>query len=198
MPQSHRIRVGSIAAIAATLLLSGCAGNVSVPGAASDTSASAAATAQSSTPTASPSATAAGTPVTMGCDQVLTLQNVYDYNPNFGQNPSFSTPDQITPLTKIGGVACGWINQTSGSTFAVGIAKPDAPTTAELTSQAASTLSSTPAYGSSPVQGYFGLQNGVGVAEVFSNGYQIVITSSDFGQAEDAAQLMQFVLANLK
>ncbi|MGV1034741.1 MAG: hypothetical protein ACOYBP_05905 [Microbacteriaceae bacterium] len=197
MARSHLMGFGSVAALSLTLLLTACVGDASVPGV-TDNGQSPATSTGTSSATPTPTATAGGTPLTIGCDQLLSLQNVYDYNPNFGQNPTFQTPDQIAPLSKIGGVACGWVNQTSGSTFAVGVAKPDAPTLASVTAQAAASLTSTTAFGSAPVQGYFGVQNGVGVAEAFSNGYQIVITSSDFGQAEDAAQLMQMVIANLK
>lgn len=198
MARTLWVSTASIAAVAATLLLSACTGAAEIPSIESVATSTASASSPSATATPSPTATAAGTPVAMSCDQVLTLQNVYDYNPNFGLDPAFTAPDQIAPLTQIGGVACGWINQTSGTTFAVGIAKPDAATLAAATSQAAATMASTAAFGTAPIQGYFGVQNGVGVAEVFSNGYQIVVTSNDFTQPEEAAELVLMVLANLK
>lgn len=185
--------------VAVSLALSGCASPE--PAANSTTSsgstASASASAASS-PTPTPTATPAGTPVTVGCNEILTLQNVYDYNPNYGANPTFRVPDQITPLTKIGGVACGWVNQTSGDTFAVGIAKPDAATKTQAANQAATSYKAVPTYGNPPIEGFFGVESGVGVATVFANGYWIVVTSSTFIEPGDAAELVENVLANVR
>lgn len=182
--------------LSGVVLLSGCSGDVTVPGASEETSSAATAT-ESSAATATPTATASGTPLTLSCTQILSLQNVYDFNPNFGQNPTFTTPDQIAPLTKIGGVACGWINQTSGDTFAVGVAKPDAVTQAAAANQAAADLQAVPTYGANGTEGFFGVKSGVGVVEVFSKGYWVVLTSAGFLEPGDAAPLVEAVLANL-
>lgn len=183
--------------LGAVLALTGCSGDITVPGVTADSTSSASSPSAPSSATPTPTSTPSGTPLTLSCTQILSLQNVYDYNPNYGQNPTFSVPDQLTPLTKIGGVACGWINQTSGDTFAVGVAKPDTATAAAAANEAASRLQAVPTYGTGDVEGFFGVEAGVGVAEVFANGYWVVLTSAGFIEPGDAAPLVEAVLANL-
>lgn len=178
------------------LALAGCASNMEIPGQSTESSAPSASSSATAAP--SPTTTASGTPLTLSCTQILTLQNVYDFNPNYGENPNLSVPSQITPLTQIGGVACGWVNQTSGDTFVVGVAKPDAATETAAANTAAATLQPVPTYGTSGVEGFFGVVNNVGVAEVFANGYWIVVTSSGFIEPGDAGQLVESIIGNLK
>ncbi len=194
MEKTRLTVLGCSLGAAIALLLTGCASSMPLPAEPRSTSQSNVAS-PSDQPlvTASPS----GSPVTIGCDQLLSLQNVYDFNPNYGANPSFTVPDQLLPLTKIGGVACGWINQTSGDTIAVGVAKPDATTQAAAANTAASSYTAVPTYGTAPLEGYFGMSGSTGVATVFSNGYWIVVTGSAFLEPGDATKLVQSVIANL-
>lgn len=177
--------------------LSGCTSTSSDDSPSNVTSPSSSATATGATPSPSPSATLSGTPLTLSCTQILSLQDVYNYNPNYSQNPNFTVPSQATPLTKIGGVACGWVNQTSGDTFAVAVAKPDAASLATIADATATTYTAVPTYGTSPIEGYFGLSGSIGVATVFDKGYWVVVTSDAFLEPGDAAPLVASVLANL-
>lgn len=196
--QSSRVGVVSLGVAVAALVslgLAGCTGSSSDANSPATTSSGSSSTESISTPT--PTATLSGTPLTMSCTQILSLQNVYDFNPNYGENPNFKAPDQIVPLTKIGGVACGWINQTSGDTFAVGIAQPDAASLTTIANATAASYTAVPTYGTSPVEGYFGMSGSTGVATVFANGYWVVVASDAFLEPGDAAPLVASVLANL-
>ncbi|MFM6973763.1 MAG: iron ABC transporter ATP-binding protein [Agromyces sp.] len=182
--------------LSVVVLTAGCAGGPAepTPSDTSSTSTSSPAPTESTTPTP----TASGTPLTLGCEQILSLQNVYDFNPNYSQDPAFKVPTPILPLTQIGGVACGWVNQTSGEKFAVGVAKPDEATQATVANQAAAQYQAVPTYGTTGIEGYFGVQSGVGVATVFANGYWIVFVSEAFVEPGDAAHLVEGALSNLQ
>ncbi|MEJ1230084.1 MAG: hypothetical protein WDM88_04815 [Galbitalea sp.] len=94
------------------------------------------------TPAASPSAppAASWTPVSVACSSVLTAQQVYGYNPNYVANGAYTPAAGSSAATMKSnhGVACGWINETSGSPIAISIAQPDATTLGGLKKTAAS------------------------------------------------------------
>ena len=135
-----------------------------------------------------------GTPVNLGCEQILTLQNVYDFNPNYAADPNAKTPESARTLTEIGGRNCGWVNLTSKDTFTVTVAQPDEPTLAAAKANAASAGGATDVYGA---DGFFTSSGGVGTATVFRNGYWIQLSSAGFFEAADAAQLAEMVISNL-
>lgn len=190
------------AALAAVLLLAGCGpeGTASPEPTASGSprpTASATPTAgpaPSAQPTAAPEAQPeVGEPVTVGCDQLVTAQEMYDYNPNFGLDATF-TPDAGSVAGQAlaaGGVVCRWTNQTSGETIDVSVAQPVARELASRKDELAAT--STPAaFGP---DGYFDASDITGVAQAFVGPFWVTATSTVFFQAEDAAPIMSAVIA---
>lgn len=185
----------------AVLVLSGCSlfGSKAAPSASpkpSRSSSASAAPSQSAAPSTTP--TPEATPVTISCDQLLTAQQLYDFNPNFGTAPGYApksgSPEADAVAAK--GISCGWQNQTSGSIIEIALAHPAASALTTLSGTAAEQSNPVPTYGTAPeVTGYFSPDGGV--AQVFAKGYWIVVASTDFLEPGDAAQPVADVIANL-
>lgn len=201
MPPSirlHRTRPACLAIIAAAsvVFLGGCTAEAPRPTATAAPTASEtpAATEPAPTETAEPPV-----PFTIECDALLTPQNVYDFNPNFGADPDYEpSAEGITGIVEEAGTACSWLNQTSGELIEVGVATPP-PSALEARKNAAA-LDSTPVptYGTPPdVEGYFVHSDGSGEAQVFQGPYWIVIDSSSLFEPGDAQLLVTAVLGNL-
>ncbi len=149
------------------------------------------------TPTPTPSATADdAVAVTVGCDELVTAQELYDYNPNFALQAQFSpTPGSLAAeAVAAKGVACSWVNLTSGETIVMAVAHlGDAALTARANELVVSS-NSVPTY---EVEGYFLLDGGVGTAQAFKSPYWISATSTYFFEPGDVAPLMANALSAL-
>ena len=189
----------AIAAVALlTLALTGCAPDGGdTPGTSTTPSAS-----QGPTDPPAPAATDQpgdgfdATPVTVECSALVTPQAVYDYNPNYSLQPSF-TPvagSDVATIMDNKGVGCSWVNQTSGETFVVAAAQLAAADIESIKQVLSS--SSTPVTGVGD-SAFFTASGGVGVAEVFSGSYWIVATSPAFYEIAEAKPLLQAALSAL-
>jgi len=147
-------------------------------------------------PSPSPSAAAgSGTPVAIACDTLVSRQTMYDFNPNFGLDDAFS-PKSGTPAATAkadNGVACNWLNQTSGDTVTIAVAQPAADELAKIAATAAQGTAVS-GLGSSA---YFSSANQVGRLDVFDGKYWIVATSVYFSTADDARTLVSSAVAAL-
>ena len=187
------------AGLAAATLLAGCAPSAT-PAATPSHTASASATAKPSdvplpvvTPTAPP------TPVGLTCDQVLTADQLYAFNPNFGPDPDYAPKDGSLEkkITDWQGVACAYLNQTSGDVIQIAVAKPPSDVMESLKNTAITTAKPVPTYGTPPtVEGYF-KPGEAGQVQIFRGSYWIVAESTSFFEPGDAAPLMQSVLGNV-
>ncbi|MBG6107637.1 arginyl-tRNA synthetase [Frigoribacterium sp. CG_9.8] len=206
-----RQRVTMVAvSLAATvaLALTGC---VSQPGSPaserpsnssdSDTSGSGSSPAASTNPSPSSSAVAGATPTKIACGTLLSAQAVYDFNPNFGLDSSFTPKSGTAAATAVAerGTACTWRNQTSKETFTIAVARPAATEFASLRSKVA-TGTATPGLGDAA---YFSSSDSsssgaVGRIDVFTGAYWLVATSVYFGSATDAKDLVTTALRALK
>ncbi|MHC5796867.1 arginyl-tRNA synthetase [Lacisediminihabitans sp. FW035] len=189
-----------VVALAATVALA-LAGCVPEPGSQatpkpSRSSTSSASPSASATPSPSPSTPAAATPTKIPCDTLVSAQTVYDFNPNFGLDSAFSPKSGSAAATAVAytGTACNWLNQTSGDTFTVAVARPAATDLASVKAKAAT---GTPASGLGDAA-YFSTSGGVGRVDVFSGAYWLVATSVYFGSAADANDLVTSALGALK
>lgn len=188
-------------AVVLALGLSGC-----VPGGAPEPTGT---TGSSSTPkpTATPTDTPApavtdepsdgfdSTPVTIDCNTLVTPQVVYDYNPNYGNQPDFTPAagSDVATIAANQGVACNWVNQTSGVTFQVAVAQLAAD---DLATVRAGLPSGTAVSGAGDAA-YFSASGGVGVAHVFSGPYWIVATSPAFYEFVEVQPIVKGALAAL-
>lgn len=201
MPSPSRSFPAGIALAAAVLLLAACSPEASEPST-TDTPTSAAAE-----PTGSPAATEQPDPepteepipFQVDCEQVLSAQQVYDFNPNYGVDPGYEpTGEAAIAVDEDLGTACGYLNQTSGEVIEVAVATPP-PAALEARMNAAATSSSVvPTYGTPPdVEGYFIQSGGTGQAQVFTRGYWIVLSSPALFEPGDAQQLVAAIIGNL-
>jgi hypothetical protein len=201
----RRLRA-AFALTGATLALIALAGCAPESGAEPTASATAGATAEPTdtaaptvkpTETATPAPVAEGTAVDLGCDDILTAEDVYDLNPNFGVDPNFAASSETaTTATSYDGVACGWLNQSSGEVIEVSVAMPNEALANTLKDSALASGTIVPTYGSAPeVEGYF--SPSTGTAQVFSGGYWVAVSSPDMIEPGDAERIVGTVLGNL-
>ena len=205
---SSRRRAGLLLAGGAlfALLLAGCSGvgeptptnsAIATSGASADPTTSAE-PASSPTPTPTPEAT--GSPITQICGDLLTLQDVYDFNPNYGSAPDYSpTADGLAATAAAhNGLTCGWSNQTSGELIEVSVVAPNDVLMASLKQQADADSQAVPTYGTPPtVDGFFTYSGGSGQAQVFTGTYWITLSTPAFSEPGDAEGLLSVILAHL-
>ena len=204
MPRTSRrfARSALIAAagLTAAAALAGCAQSATPAASPTRTAASATASPTPSTvplPVVTP--TAPTTPVGLTCDQILTADQVYAFNPNYGPDPGYAPKDGTLEKKIAGwqGVACGWLNQTSGDVVQVAVAKPPVDVMESLKNAAITDAKPVPTYGTPPsVEGYF-KPGSAGQVHIFRGPYWIVAESNAFFEPGDAAPLMQSVLGNV-
>ncbi|HWH26344.1 MAG TPA: hypothetical protein VNT53_06845 [Pseudolysinimonas sp.] len=145
-------------------------------------------------PTVAPPTGATSTPVTQTCNDLVSPDTMYDFNPNFGLLDDF-TPAKSSAgarATQYKGLACRWQNQTSGEVVDLSVAHFDAGTTASLHETAAKGTA-VPALGDA----FFTSEGSVGAVTVFNSGYWIVLESPYFGTGEDATTLVASVTGAL-
>jgi len=182
---------------ALVLLLSGCV-PIGTDGSTVETGTPT--SAPSGTPTSSGTAapddnpvdTPVGTPITLTCEQLVNAQAIYDFNPNFGLLSGFTPAAGSLAAIAVAenGLACQWINQTSGETIQISVADLPTPRISEL----ASTASSGEAIGGVGNRAYFA----DGAAQVFDGSYWVTGESTVFGTWDDAAPLVQDAVASLR
>jgi hypothetical protein len=201
MPSTTRrcalLTTALLTGLTAALALSGCA--QSAHPAASATHSAGADASSAPTPSATPTPTDPPTPVGLTCDQVVTADQLYAFNPNYGADPGYAPKDGTLEqrIADWKGVACAWLNQTSGDVIQVAVARPPASRLEGLKNAAITTAKPVPTYGVPPqVEGYF-KPGSSGQVQIFRGGYWIVAESPAFFEPGDAAPLMQSVLGNV-
>ncbi|MEP6481017.1 MAG: iron ABC transporter ATP-binding protein [Rhodoglobus sp.] len=197
--RTRSLALAAPVAVTALLLLAGCVPDPATVTPTITPTASAGPSA-SSTPTPTPSATAGnaidGIPMTVTCDKLISAQAMYDYNPNFSLKSGYSPAvgSLAAQVVTQKGLACEWVNQTSGDLIDVSVAHlPDAHLTA-LKNELVTTSNSVPTYS---VEGYFKLNGSIGEAQAFSDPYWIVATSKAFLEPGDAQPIVAAAIASL-
>ena len=81
-----------------------------------------------------------GAPVDLDCDDLLDEDAVYAFNPNTAFDDSYVGPIDSNPATavELGGIACSWVNQSSGDRFTISVAHPSTEQLAAFESDTAS------------------------------------------------------------
>ena len=138
--------------------------------------------------------------MTIDCNTLITPQAMYDYNPNFGLSESYK-PEAGTAaadIVDVEGIACAWINQTSGEVVEVAVANLPAEKLTELKNGFVTTSNSVPTYGDpTKIEGYFEVVDGLGQAEAFAGPYWISATSASFYEPGDAQPVVAASIAGL-
>lgn len=203
-----RLRSGLFVAGGAVALLAlmGCSAsaepNASESPSASATTAATDAPTESATPSATPTPTAtpAGTAVALSCDEVLTAEDLYEYNPNVGTAPDYAPTAGSGSETaaEYDGVACGLMNQTSNTIIEIGIAAPNEVLRNSLYDAAVTQSTPVPTYGDAPdVVGFFAAIAGVGEAQIFTDSYWVTVSSVGFIEPGDVQDLAATVVSHL-
>ena len=189
-------RVG-LAGGALALLLSGCVpidtdGSTPAETGTPTSTRSVTPTGPATAPDDDPVETPVGTPITLSCDQLVGAQAIYDFNPNFGLLSDFTPAagSLVAIAVAENGLACQWINQTSGETIQIAVADLPAPRLDQL----AVTASSGEAISGIGDRAYFAN----GAAQVFDGSYWVAGESTVFVTGDDAAPLLQAALASLR
>ncbi|MFT4122836.1 MAG: hypothetical protein QM635_03275 [Microbacteriaceae bacterium] len=192
--------------LAVGALLTGCSdgsgsGSASTPSASAGTSPAttsatptSTATATSSAP-ATPSASASaetGIAVTLDCAEVITAQQMYDYNSNYTADEDYSPASGSRAAEAVAqkGIACSWVNGSSAQRIVLSVRRLSAAGVAAAEddrAQAADAVS----------YGYFTVDGEVGEADAFVDDYWITIDSQVFFEAADAKQLVADAVAAL-
>lgn len=199
-PHARPLQTGlTLAAAASVLLLTACAAGTPEPSASAAPPTASENPAATSEATAAPEPTEEPVPFEVPCDAILTAQDLYDFNPNYGPDPGFAPSSAgVLGIVEESGTACGLLNQTSGEVIEVGVATPPPGALESRMNAAAVTSSPVPTYGTPPdVEGYFVQAGGTGEAQVFTGGYWIVLDSAALFEPGDAQQLVTAILGNL-
>ena len=197
--RAGRTRLMTLVVLAAVSGVSGCA-VPSSPSASPSTSLSPQPTRSGSTePSAAPSAAPSASPpvqsrpavaVTAGCLDLVPLQTMYDYDPNFGIVDGYTPPAGSLAATALAelGIVCRWVQQTSGADIVVAASTPSSSAY-----EAART-----AAGVGAGDEAFSVDGGVGTLQVFDGTAWIVASSSYFGTADDARPLVDSAASALR
>ena len=148
------------------------------------------------TPTASQAPITVGSPVSIGCDQLVSPDAIYAFNPNFGLSESYkpAAGTEAATIVEAKGIACGWVNQTSGEVIEVAVANLPADKLTDLKNNFVTTSNSVPTY---KVEGYFEYNGTLGSAEAFNGPYWISAVSPAFFEPGDAQPIIAAALAGL-
>ena len=196
----HRSHLLLIPLGAVTLIaLAGCMPSDSAPTPAANgpTAAASSTPSASPIPSASPSANDIdGIPMTMGCSELVSAQAMYDYNPNFSLKSNYTPAPGSLParVAEQRGVACAWVNQTSGEIIELAVANLPADHSTRLKNDLVTSSKSVPTYN---VEGYFTVNSGVGEAQAFADPYWIVSSSKAYFEPGDAAPIMAAAITSL-
>lgn len=149
-----------------------------------------------SVPDPLPSLSPSGTPIALACDELITPDAMYEFNPNFGSLSDFTPSEGSIGAAAIeySGIACRWQNQTSGDVVDMSVADLDSASLTSLEAEANSAGEPVPSLGS---QAYFSVTDGTGVVTVFDGSFWLVATSNYFTEATDGAALVQSALTSL-
>lgn len=146
-------------------------------------------------PSAAPSH-APGTPIAVDCNGLISLQAMYDFNPNYSLQAGYKPKAGSDGSTALGfrGLSCSWVNQTSGNLIFVSAARPAASDLAALKTAAGSGT----AVSGLGDAAYFSTKGQLGQLQVFSGPFWISTSSDFYGTADDARQLATVAVASVK
>lgn len=194
------------ALVAGSILVMGLAGCVdatepeAMPSTSSTPSPS---TSPSDEPTAEPSPSPSMEPPAQGglealpfdatCEQLVSAQALYDYNPNYGTDPAPSPGETITAIGQAGGVTCGWLNQTSSDRIAAGVIRLSPASLASVQATVPDRAEPTDAI----ENGWFSVNGSVGRLELFVGEHWVVVEGVAFIDATEAATFAQAIRASL-
>jgi hypothetical protein len=152
----------------------------------------------STTPSAEPSEPAGevAAPIDVDCATLVSPDAMYAYNPNFGLSDGWKPETGSVPADAVarGGVACRWVNQTSGDTIDLSVANLTDDDLEAFKNAAVQESTMVPTYGD---EAYFEVVDGVGTAIVFDGSHWLVASSTYFFEPGDATEIVEAALSAL-
>ena len=136
----------------------------------------------------------------LACTDVLSADDVYAFNPNFGTAPAYEPEAGSAAATAVefNGLACGWMNQSSNEIIEISVVAPNDVLLNQAKDAAIAQSNPVPTYGNAPaVEGFFTATAGAGEAQVFTDTYWVVAQSVVFFEPGDAQGLLGTVLSRL-
>ncbi|WP_284252626.1 hypothetical protein [Pseudolysinimonas kribbensis] len=196
---SARTRLLPLVAATALLVLAGCTPAPAPTHSPTRTAPAPTAHEPSTSPVPTPTTSVVATPVGKSCAQLISADTIYAFNPNFVPLSSWkpSAGTAAAQATAYKGVACRWQNETSNDVIDLSVADLDAATIESLKNQAVDKSTLVPTYDGAD-EGYFSEGDGTGTAIVFVKSSWIVLTSQQFAEPGDPADLVASVLAALR
>lgn len=186
------------AALLASLTLAGCAPAETPVPAASGPAVPKETPASTQTPApADPAITSE--PIDIGCDALLTLDDMYAYNPNvsFVDDSTPKVDSTASEIAAMEGLTCQWANNSSNATIDVAVARLSDDELTELKNRASAESTTVSTYGAPPVEGFFTVTDHTGEAQAFTGSYWVTLESVDFFEPGDVEQLAEAVIAHL-
>ena len=171
----------------ALLLLAGCVptDNPGPSGSSTPSPSRSASPSASPSPTPDPTEAPADTsePVTIGCNDLISRDQMYAFSPQFVLLDTFSPGSGSLAAEAVAdeGLACRWVNETSGETIDVAVAHLLEPALAEKKAS---------------IQA-FSKSGDAGVAQAVTGPFWVSAVSVVFFEAGDAAQLMDDATSSL-
>ena len=147
-------------------------------------------------PTATQAPISVGNPISIDCNTLVDPDAIYDFNPNLALSASYTPAagSEAATIVEAKGLACAWINQTSGEIVEVAVADLPSDKLTDLKNNFVMTSNPVPTY---KVEGYFTIDGSVGRAEAFNGPYWISATSDAFLEPGDAEPIIKAALAGI-
>jgi hypothetical protein len=141
-------------------------------------------------PATPPTAPEEATPIGVSCEQLLTADDIYAYNPNLALVAGSSHGAAGNRAVAAEGIACHYQNLTSGETIIVSAANPGPTMLAQVRSELSGSAASADGLGG---EGWYG----GGTATVIAGPYLVTAASDIFTAAADAQQLTTTAISRL-
>lgn len=134
-------------------------------------------------------------PLSVDCDALVSVDTLYDFNPNVGIDPAHVPTARGAEAISYSGVSCGWVNQTSGDTLTLALARFERASLDTVRETAAEREGATAVDGDGDA--WIRRVNGVGALEMVTAQYWIVVESRMIVEASDADVLIDAIVATL-
>lgn len=139
-------------------------------------------------------------PIYKVCSDLISIEALYDFNPNFSYDASKSPSSGSLgeKAKQKDGVYCSFINLSNGDRIDVAAAQISTSSIGDWTKRISEGNRPTDAFGNPPeTLGFFSRSNYEGVSQVIQGNIWVAISSSTFYEAGDASSLMSQVLHSL-
>lgn len=139
-------------------------------------------------------------PIDISCEQALSLQSLYDFDPNLALTPNHKTSLGSTGAQQeaLGAISCLLTNLSSQEEFQVVITKLDAASEKHQVSVISNPMTGDTTYQvSSGVPGLFSIADSVGTAQFMTGKYWVSIASKTLANGIQASQLSYLIWNNI-